>query len=55
MTAAADGPLLRIDTLTKTFGGFVALDNINVEIRKGERFGLIGLFRSFSFRAGAGK
>ena len=42
MTAAADGPLLRIDTLTKTFGGFVALDNINVEIRKGERFGLIG-------------
>ena len=42
MNAATDGPLLRIDTLTKTFGGFVALDNINVEIRKGERFGLIG-------------
>ena len=42
MNAAADGPLLRIDALTKTFGGFVALDNINVEIRKGERFGLIG-------------
>jgi len=42
MNAAADGPLLRIDTLTKTFGGFVALDNVNVEIRKGERFGLIG-------------
>ena len=43
MTAAApEGPLLRIDALTKTFGGFVALDNINVEIRKGERFGLIG-------------
>jgi len=42
MNAAADGPLLRIDTLTKTFGGFVALENINVEIRKGERFGLIG-------------
>ena len=37
-----EAPLLRIDTLTKTFGGFVALDNINVEIRKGERFGLIG-------------
>lgn len=40
--SAPEGALLRIDTLTKTFGGFVALDNINVEIRKGERFGLIG-------------
>lgn len=40
--SAPETPLLRIDTLTKTFGGFVALDNINVEIRKGERFGLIG-------------
>jgi branched-chain amino acid transport system ATP-binding protein len=39
---APEGPLLRIGTLTKTFGGFVALDNVNVEIRKGERFGLIG-------------
>jgi branched-chain amino acid transport system ATP-binding protein len=43
MTGSEGGaPLLRIDTLTRTFGGFVALDNINVEIRKGERFGLIG-------------
>ena len=41
-TNSAETPLLQIDTLTKTFGGFVALDNINVEIRKGERFGLIG-------------
>ena len=40
--SAPEAPLLRIDTLTKTFGGFVALDNISVEIRKGERFGLIG-------------
>jgi branched-chain amino acid transport system ATP-binding protein len=40
--AAPDAPLLRIEALTKNFGGFVALDNINVEIRKGERFGLIG-------------
>jgi branched-chain amino acid transport system ATP-binding protein len=39
---AFEGPLLRIDALTKSFGGFVALDNISVEIRKGERFGLIG-------------
>src|SRR5215813_11598738 len=43
MTATApETPLLRIDAVTKSFGGFVALDNINVEIGKGERFGLIG-------------
>ena len=35
-------PLLRIESLTKSFGGFVALDNVNVDITKGERFGLIG-------------
>jgi branched-chain amino acid transport system ATP-binding protein len=37
-----EASLLRIDALTRSFGGFVALDNISVEIRKGERFGLIG-------------
>jgi branched-chain amino acid transport system ATP-binding protein len=42
MSAADQLPLLRIEALTKSFGGFVALDNINVEIRGGERFGLIG-------------
>ena len=42
LTAAPDAPLLQIGTLTKTFGGFTALDNISVDIRKGERFGLIG-------------
>ncbi len=35
-------PLLRIVSLTKRFGGFTAVDNISVEIRPGERFGLIG-------------
>jgi branched-chain amino acid transport system ATP-binding protein len=42
MTAAADAPLLQVGAITKTFGGFTALDNITVDIRKGERFGLIG-------------
>jgi len=42
MTPADQGPLLRVEALTKGFGGFVALDNINVDIRRGERFGLIG-------------
>jgi branched-chain amino acid transport system ATP-binding protein len=44
MTAAdaPDAPLLQVGAITKTFGGFTALDNISVDIRKGERFGLIG-------------
>jgi branched-chain amino acid transport system ATP-binding protein len=42
MSTAADAPLLAISGMTRSFGGFVALDNVSVEIRKGERFGLIG-------------
>jgi branched-chain amino acid transport system ATP-binding protein len=39
---AAEAPLLRIGGVTKRFGGFIALDNVSVDIRTGERFGLIG-------------
>jgi branched-chain amino acid transport system ATP-binding protein len=35
-------PFLKVDGVTKRFGGFTALDTVSVEIRPGERFGLIG-------------
>jgi branched-chain amino acid transport system ATP-binding protein len=35
-------PVLRISALTKRFGGFIALNNVSVDIHPGERFGLIG-------------
>ena len=35
-------PLLDVRTVTKRFGGFTALDQIDMEVRSGERFGLIG-------------
>lgn len=34
--------LLRVDGVSKRFGGFTALEAISVDIRPGERFGLIG-------------
>ncbi len=42
MNEADDTFLLRVEGITKRFGGFTALDNISVDIAKGERFGLIG-------------
>jgi branched-chain amino acid transport system ATP-binding protein len=35
-------PLLQVDGLSKRFGGFVALDEIALEVAPGERLGLIG-------------
>ena len=34
--------LLDVRTVTKRFGGFTALDKISMEVRAGERFGMIG-------------
>ena len=34
--------LLHVDNITKRFGGFVALDGIELEVQPGERLGLIG-------------
>ncbi len=35
-------PLLHVDSITKRFGGFIALDGIELEVQPGERLGLIG-------------
>jgi branched-chain amino acid transport system ATP-binding protein len=35
-------PLLKIQNVSKNFGGFAALSGVNLEIGQGERFGLIG-------------
>jgi putrescine transport system ATP-binding protein len=40
--AAVDMPLLRIDSVTKRFGGFTAVDKLSLDIRAGEFFALLG-------------
>ncbi|HKC33519.1 MAG TPA: ATP-binding cassette domain-containing protein, partial [Xanthobacteraceae bacterium] len=35
-------PLLQVEGLGKRFGGFVALDGIDLNVAEGERVGLIG-------------
>jgi branched-chain amino acid transport system ATP-binding protein len=42
MPLAPEVALLQIGGITKRFGGFVALDDVSIDIRPGERFGLIG-------------
>jgi branched-chain amino acid transport system ATP-binding protein len=36
------GALLQIGAVSKHFGGFTALDQVSINVAKGERFGLIG-------------
>src|SRR5439155_15242599 len=38
----ADQPILAVSGLGKRFGGFVALENIDLTVANGERLGLIG-------------
>jgi len=38
----SEGPLLAVNGLGKRFGGFVALENIDLAINPGDRLGLIG-------------
>ena len=35
-------PILQVDSMTKMFGGFVALDSVSLHLNQGERLGLIG-------------
>src|SRR5690348_18470404 len=35
-------PILHVQGVSKRFGGFVALDEIDLEVQPGERLGLIG-------------
>jgi len=42
MPSPTSAPLLEISGVTKRFGGFTALDKVDLVVRPGERFGLIG-------------
>ena len=40
--APTDGALLRVEDVSKHFGGLVAVDHLSFEVRKGEILGIIG-------------
>jgi branched-chain amino acid transport system ATP-binding protein len=40
--AGTGAPILQVNGLSKRFGGFVALESIDLEVAEGERLGLIG-------------
>src|SRR5690242_19401307 len=37
-----DGPAVRIENLVKRFGDFVAVDNVSIDVARGEIFGFLG-------------
>lgn len=42
MTTGEQAPFIRIEGITKKFGEFVAVDNVSIDIEKGEFFALLG-------------
>jgi drug efflux transport system ATP-binding protein len=38
----SDGPAVRIEKLVKRFGDFVAVDNVSIDVKRGEIFGFLG-------------
>ncbi|OGG45958.1 MAG: ABC transporter ATP-binding protein [Candidatus Handelsmanbacteria bacterium RIFCSPLOWO2_12_FULL_64_10] len=38
----ADSAVIRVDSLSKTFGSFVAVDGISFQVHRGEVFGILG-------------
>ena len=49
--AGQDGVILYLKGLTKTFSGHAAVDNIDLEIREGELFTIVGPSGSDNFEA----
>ena len=37
-----DGVLLKVNNITKRFGGIVAVDHVNFEVKRGEVISIIG-------------
>ena len=42
MLPKTNGPAVRIENLVKRFGDFVAVDNVSIEVTRGEIFGFLG-------------
>ena len=39
---AEDGPILSVSSVSKRFGGLLALDSVSFEVQRGEIFSVIG-------------
>jgi putrescine transport system ATP-binding protein len=42
MTSGTAEPYIRIENVTKSFGGFVAIHDVSLTIERGELFSLLG-------------